>query len=114
MNNSRLGFAARLMMFAAAVIATDLAAGRWVVKARSYMSEDFWSGSMTGIRSYHTKNDGSRVLIVRNRLTGLTVTTVARPATWQGLCRVWWPAVASLSLTLLALVIALTHTGRGF
>ncbi len=52
--------------------------------------------------------------IVHNRLTGVTTTTIVRPATVWGLCPVWWPAVASGFLTLLALVIALTRTGRWF
>jgi hypothetical protein len=57
--------------------------------------------------------DGSQLLIVRNLLTGVTISTVTRrPATWDGLCRVWWPAAASGVLTLLAIATALTRPGR--
>jgi hypothetical protein len=109
---TRLGFAVRWMMFAAAIIGTDLAAVNRVVKARSYLAAGAGSGPMTALRSHHTKYDGSEVLVVRNHLTGVTITTVTRPATGLGLCRVWWPAVAGGFLTLLALVTALTRTGR--
>jgi hypothetical protein len=102
------------MILAALILATDLAAVRWVVKARSYLDAGVGGGPMTAIRSYHAKYDGSKVLLVSNRLTGVTITTVVRPPTRLGLCRVWWPAVASGLLTLLTLVIPLTRTGRWF
>jgi hypothetical protein len=110
----RLGLAMRWIVFATAIIGTDLAAVNRVVKARSYLADGIVSGPMTALRSYHTRYDGSAVWLVTNRLTGVTITTVARPATGLGLCRVWWPAVASGLLTLLAFAIALTRTGRSF
>jgi hypothetical protein len=64
MTLDRLGFAVRLMMFAAAVRAIDFVAGRWVAKARSYMSEYDGGGPLTAIRSRHTKYDGAEVLII--------------------------------------------------
>jgi hypothetical protein len=102
----------RWIMFAAAIIGTDWVAVKRMARARSYLSECVVSGPMTAMRSYHTKYDGSAVWIVHNRLTGVTTTTVVCPATWSGLCAVWWPIVATGLITLLALVVPLTSRGR--
>jgi hypothetical protein len=64
MTLDRLGFAVRLMMFAAAVCAIDFVAGRWVAKARSYMSECAGGGPLTAIKSRYTKYDESELLII--------------------------------------------------
>jgi hypothetical protein len=115
MQQSQLRFIVRWLIFAAMVIGTDVAAIYWVVNARSAIRSGIGGGPYTAHTTWYEMYDGSAVVVVRNYVTGKTTgTAVRRPATTAGLCRVWWPAVASGFLTLLALAIALTRTGRWF
>jgi hypothetical protein len=111
MRPSQLRFTVRWLIFAASVIAMDVAAINWVVEARSYSLGGMGNGDV----AYNTMYDETLVKVVSNNLTGKTIsTTVIRPATTAGLCRVWWPAAASGLLTLLAAAIAFTRTGQWF
>jgi hypothetical protein len=116
MSHPHLRIAVWLVVIFAAVIAIDKAAGAWVVWARkSYIHntaheiDGSWRLPFTREDEMY---DGSIVRVVTNRMTGTSVTTVIRPATWWGLCRVWWPAVASGLLTLLAVAIAVSRQGQ--
>jgi hypothetical protein len=113
MRPSQLRFRVRWLIFAASIIAMDVAAITWVVNARSAFGPGVGGGPFTAHWTWYEMYDGSGLFVVHNDVTGKTTRrTVTSPATTMGLCRVWWPAPASGFLTLLALTITLTRTGR--
>jgi hypothetical protein len=104
----------RWLMFAASIIGMDVAALCRVVTARSSVFAGVGGGPLWAHTTYYAMYDGSHRRVVHNWVTGSKTTTVERPATPEGLCRVWWPAVAAGLLTLLAIRIALSPSGQWF
>ena len=100
-------------MLAAALLAVNAAAVGRVVWARSWTLGGIGGGPATSSWFSYQKYDGSTVSEVRNRVTGVLISsTVTRPATPEGLFLVWWPVPASLGFTAAVLAIARTGLGR--
>jgi hypothetical protein len=106
---SPLQLAARWLILAAWIVGLDAAAINWTIMATELDTDPGTGGAHWYVRH---RPDWSVVRVVRNRLTGKTVTYLLDPPTAVGLCLVWSPAVASGLLTLVALALAATRSGR--
>jgi hypothetical protein len=103
----------RLLILAAWVGGLDAAAINWTIMAREVETDP---GTGGGPRTAHWAGyhrfDGSEVLVVRNHVTGSSTTRLVHPPTAVGLCLTWSPAFAGGLLTLLAVALAATRSGR--
>jgi hypothetical protein len=108
-----LEFAVRWLIFAAWIAGLDAAAINWTIMAREIDPRAATGGgSLTAHWRVHHRPDGSVVRVVRNGVTGNTVTTMIHPPTAVGMCLTWSPAFAGGLLTLLAVALAATRSGR--
>jgi hypothetical protein len=99
----------RWLILAAWIAGLDAAAINWTIMATELDTDPGTGGAHWHVRH---RPDGSVMRVVRNRLTGKTATYLLDPPTAVGLCCVWSPAVACGLLTLVALGLAATRSGR--
>ena len=110
---SHLQWTVRWLILAAWIAGLDAAAINWTITAREGGPHPrIGGGSHIAHWTSHQRYDGSVVYVVRNDLTGKTVTRLVHPPTAAGLCYVWGPSFAGGLLTLLALALAATRNGR--
>jgi hypothetical protein len=109
---SHLQLTVRLLILAAWIAGIDAAAINWTIMAREIdLRAVTGGGSLTAHWSVHHRPDGSVVRVVRNFVTGSS-TTMIHPPTAVGMCITWSPAFTGGLLTLLAVALAATRSGR--
>jgi hypothetical protein len=110
---SHLQLAVRWLVFAAWVVGLDAAAINWTIMATEPDTDPGTGGGpLTAHWAGYHRFDGSEVLVVRNHVTGSTTTRLVHPPTVVGICLTWSPAFAGGLLTLLAVALAATRSGR--
>jgi hypothetical protein len=110
---SHLQLTIRWLILAAWIAGIDAAAINWTIMAWEIdLRAGTGGGSRTAYWSVHDRPDGSAVRVVRNFVTGSTTTTMIHPPTAVGMCLTWSPAFTGGLLTLLAVALAATRSGR--